>query len=162
MRRELVERTYLLSAASILTLSGFAKLFSAGGDAKILLQPNAVFGFTNSRIIFGTGLIELLVAGYFCFAKAKTPKYYLGAWLGLNFVGYRILASRLEPGTPCPCMGTIGDMLPLSPKTIDRVLIIAAIYILVGNLLFCLAHLRKEQPGASVARSESVLSKDPC
>ncbi len=124
-------------------MTSLAKIYSTAGTAKILGLPEALLPATNRQTLWFVGLIELVMVFVLLLCKNETIKLTCIAWLGCNFVLYRLGVMLLTVGKPCPCLGSITEMLPLKPATIDRILSVVVAYLLFGSLLFLLARKRK-------------------
>jgi hypothetical protein len=135
---------YLASVVFILVLTAAAKLYSATGTAKVLDIPDALLPMTIRQALWLLGLVELAVAAYVAFGKTEKIKLVCVAWLGGNFLLYRVAAALLAVGKPCPCLGSITEKLPLSRSTLDVLLWLAAVYLFCGSMFLLLA--RREQP----------------
>src|ERR1700722_1715851 len=83
-------RCYIASVAMILIATSFAKLYSATGTAKVLDIPEGLLPMTNRQALIGIGLVEILSSFYFWWGSAELVKLIGIAWLGGNFLLYRV------------------------------------------------------------------------
>jgi len=127
------ENWFVMSVGCILALTGCAKLWSAFGQMKVLAIPDPVIGISYRNLLFGVGLLEVLI-GWFCF-MGRQRKLALGltAWLATAFVIYRLSLIWLDYHKPCNCLGTLTDALHISPNAADTVMKVILAYLLVGS-----------------------------
>src|SRR5262249_9493434 len=59
----------------------------------------------------------------------------LTAWLGANFILYRVAVAVLKPGKLCPCLGTVTEQLRISETTAAHILSGIAFYMFIGGLI---------------------------
>jgi len=78
--------------------------------------------------------VELLTAACLLLKRAAPFKYLCAAWLGGNFLLYRLALTLLKPGMPCKCLGTITDTLHISNRLAGLLLTAVALYLLLGGL----------------------------
>ncbi|SRR6266536_4832447 len=116
-------RGFLKTASVLFVFTGFAKVLSALGEARILAQHDPIFDFlTNRQLIFVAGAMELSV-GALIFSWPKIlPRLCLVAWVSTLFLAYRTGLLAIGYHGSCPCLGTVADFTHLSPKAIDLVL----------------------------------------
>jgi len=139
-------RRYARSVMPILLITAAAKLYSATGAAKVLDIPDALLPVSIRQALWLVGLIEAAIAGYLILGRTEKIKLVCVAWLGGNFILYRLAAALLAVGKPCPCLGSVTEKLPLPPATIDQLLWLVALYLFCGSMFFLLA--RKQDPGS--------------
>lgn len=132
-------KRYISSVAWVLVFTGLAKLYSATGTAKVLELPEALLPMSNRQMLLFAGLIEIGVAFYARFGKIDLAKLVCIAWLGGNFMLYRIASILFVVGKPCPCLGSITGKLPLKATTIDRILTGIVFYMVLGSLFYLIA-----------------------
>ena len=147
---------YLWTVAWILLCTSLGKICSAGGAAPILDLPEDLLPLSNRQVLLLVGTIEMGI--YFLILLAADPglKLVALAWLGSNFLLYRIAVKTLNLGTICPCMGSLTSMLPVRPAIIDEILSVAAFYIFVGSFFFLLTR-RMWDEGNQLRRSITTL-----
>jgi len=82
--------------------------------------------------------VETAVAAYCCTKVLRRANCLLILWLALNILAYRLALGFHVPGAPpCPCLGAITDILPISAPTINVTMWVLLTYMLLGSL-FCL------------------------
>ncbi len=146
---------YLVSAAWILVATAAAKLYSTLGTAKVLDVPEALLPMSIRHALVVIGAIELAIALLLVFGRNETVKLVCVAWLGGNFLLYRVAAVLLTVGKLCPCLGSITEKIPLKPATIDHILKGIVMYLIFGSLFFLLTrkewdHSKNEDGGLRV------------
>jgi len=132
-------RRYARSVMPILLITAAAKLYSATGAAKVLDIPDALLPVSIRQALWLVGLIEAAIAGYLILGRTEKIKLVCVAWLGGNFILYRLAAALLA-------VGSVTEKLPLPPATIDQLLWLVALYLFCGSMFFLLA--RKQDPGS--------------
>jgi len=130
---------YLNAVVVVLLVTAAAKLYSATGTAIVLDVPEAPLPLSYRQTLVLVGLLEVAVAGVILFCRGNTVKLVSVAWLGSNFVLYRVASALLTVGRPCPCLGSMTEKLPLKPATIDQILSFVVAYLVLGSTLFLIA-----------------------
>ncbi len=131
-----LRQVYLRSCGLILLLASVAKLYSTTGNAKVLDIPEALLPMSIRQALWLVGAVELLIALYVWRGRSDFTKLVMIAWLGGNFILYRVAALLLTVGKPCPCLGSITEKIPLKPATIDHCLVGIAVYLFAGSAAF--------------------------
>jgi len=139
---------YLRSVVVILSITAFAKIWSAAGSAKILTLPDPVLDIQNKVVLILAAGLEILVIAIAIQARSDFTKLIAVMALALDFVIYRIGLNHMAFGQPCPCLGTITDRLPFSHRTINGVLEATICYFIVGSMLFIGRELVLRKDGA--------------
>jgi hypothetical protein len=153
---KMVARLYIYSATWILIVTSLAKVYSAGGTARVLDLTDALLPITNRQTLWLVGLIEMVIVLALLLGRNVTLKLTCIAWLGCNFALYRLGVMFLTVSRPCPCLGSITEMLPLNPATIDLILQTVVMYLLFGSLFFLFAQKWKSRSGEAVGEAEAV------
>jgi hypothetical protein len=140
-----LDRLYIYSAASLVLMTGLAKIVSASGDAGILGRHDPVFGMPFRVLFWATGLIEIAVAVACLFLlKRVGVSALLLCWLSTGFLLYRVGLYFIGYRKPCPCLGTITDAIHISPSTADLAMKVVFLYLLVGSyttLIYARRHI---------------------
>jgi len=142
---------FIISASIILILTGFAKLFSAYGHAKIILAPNAIIPhFQNRHIFILAGLLEIGI-GLLCFSteRAKLSKLVTLNVLTLCFLVYRFGLWWVGFNGACPCMGNAAAWLHLSPEVANNIMKSVLLYLQVFGILFLANEVHWQRVNAS-------------
>lgn len=149
-KKNAMGKIFLLSIAVILSLTASAKLLSAFGDTKILDLPDPLWGLSNRRLLFAAAVVEF--ASVLCFfGRVRVEwKYLLSAWLGANFILYRLAIMILTPGKLCPCLGSASERLHLSEATTNYLLSAFSLYMFFAGLAFYYFHSRASATSAGV------------
>lgn len=140
---------FLLSAASVLTLTGLAKAWSAFAPTKLLAVADPITGLQFGHLMLAVGLLELGIAGVCLFSKSRTSSLVLIAWLATSFALYRLGQWWIGWQSPCGCLGNLTDALHISPATADHILKGILAYLLIGSYWL----LWRQWRGASNANS---------
>lgn len=153
-------RVFEVTAAALLLLTALAKFVSSTGNSMILRDPDPVFNITYKQEFIIVGLIELVIARICLFSKRPWLRAGSIAWLATHFMLYRGALLWMGVLKPCPCMGTLTEMLPIDQATLDKVLIGILGYMLVGSyatlLWLFLQRSKKAQPAGPMPSVESA------
>lgn len=134
-------RFFLSSVAILLFVTGLLKVFSAGGTARILDQPDPLLLLNVRNVLLGSALVEIAVAVYLLVATNNALRsLFLVLWLGVSFLLYHLLLLIIHPGKPCPCLGSAAQLL--SPAAATWILRFIIAYMIIGSGLFLFARLR--------------------
>jgi len=137
---------FLKSAALLLGVTAAAKLLSAAGPARILDHADPIFMVTNRVVMTSAGGLELLAVALLCFHKNIQWKLLTVAWLSTNFLIYRFALWFLQVKQPCSCLGTLGDLLPIKPETLNFTLKSIVIYLFAGSIFLLLRRKPERVP----------------
>jgi hypothetical protein len=138
-------KRFVLSAVVALLVTGLAKLYAALGAATILAAPDPIFAIPNRLLFIAVGTFELTVAAMCFIGHVKVWSLAFVAWIATALTIYRVGIWSLELRMPCPCLGTLTEMLHLSPKTADAVALILLAYLLVGSYFLLLTEWSRWQ-----------------
>lgn len=119
--RRRISKWLILSAGTILCVTGFAKVWSALGSAQLLDLADPVLGVRFRWLMLIVGMAELAV-GFACFVgRTARVANTLLTWITSNFLLYRLGLWWLDWKIPCPCLGNITDALSISPAVADTI-----------------------------------------
>jgi len=133
----------LVSAAVILLLTAAAKLVTLFMGGSVLRAPDPLLGLPTGWVLVGVAVVELVVAGAVWRLRDQQISCLLVAMLGAQFVAYRAALALGGFSQGCPCLGRLGDRLPISPLALDRLLWFAAIWLLLGGAVALWAATRE-------------------
>lgn len=141
---------FVLSCGPILGLTGFAKLISVFGHAKLLAMDDPIVGVPFRYLMLLVGCIELALAFVCLYTKKDNLALALIAWLATLIAGYRFGLWWLGWKRPCSCMGNLTDALGLSPEFVDSAMKVILLYLLIGSyaLFFMLKKSRGNEMSA--------------
>jgi hypothetical protein len=126
-------RLFFIFSACFLAVTGIAKLYSATGTAKLLSQSDEFLHVNLRLLMIATGVVELLLAAYLSLGSNNRAKAIALLWLSSNFILYRF-ANSLLGIEYCPCLGTLGQKLPISQGNLNALLTAAVLVWLFGSL----------------------------
>lgn len=158
-------RTFIISAGVVLSITGIAKIWSGLGQARILVIPDPLTGIELGHLLSLAGMIEVAIALVCFFNKRQLLSVMLVAWLATIFVVYRFGLLWVGWQRPCSCLGNLTDALQISPQKADTAMKIILTYLLIGSYgtLLWLWRQKKRNPTAApssetpVAASQSTL-----
>jgi hypothetical protein len=136
---------FVFGAAIILVVTGFAKVWSSFGDAKLLEFVDPLLGVKFRYLLAVVGVLELIIAFVCCLPNRNLVSTGLIAWLGTCFAIYRIALWLTEGPAPCPCLGNLTDKLNISPETANAVTITALIYFVTGSYALLIWRWRRRK-----------------
>jgi hypothetical protein len=131
MSSRIIKRFYM-SAALLLFLTAAAKLYSVTGHAKILAVSDDFLHVNNRLLMTVMGVIEAAIAAYLLWGGALLMRARALFWLSGNFIIYRLETYTLGIKY-CPCLGTLGQKLPLSQPHLEMVLTALVLYWFLGS-----------------------------
>jgi hypothetical protein len=124
---------FLKVAGSGLAATGLAKALSAIGPARALDTTDPLIGLPFRQLLLLVGLIELFIA-FFCLLTDRRRFSLLAvAWISTNFLVYRLGLWFIGWHRPCGCMGSLSDMLHLSPHAADNIMKGVLAFLLIGS-----------------------------
>ena len=162
-----ITNLFFVSVATLLLLTGAAKLYSATGTAKVLSQTDPILRVNNRALMVALGVLEIGLAAYLLARRDRasdSQRAIAVLWLSGNFIVYRV-AMDLAGVTVCPCLGTLTSKLPLTREFVDHLLGAMVLYCFLGSaLILWLAHTPGEPksrrtPWADVGATERRRSR---
>lgn len=143
-------------------MTGLAKAFSAIGPARALDAFDPLIGIPFRQLLLLVGLAELLIAFFCVFTDKRRLSLLAVAWISTNFLVYRFGLCFIGWHRPCGCMGSLSDMLHLSPRAADNIMKGVLAYLLVGSygILFWQWRQRRAQypPGAEPPKEAALVT----
>jgi hypothetical protein len=138
---------FVCSAGVLLTITGTAKLISAGGNAQLLQSPDPVLSISFRQVFRVVGVLELILAAVCFFGKRVWLQAGFVAWLATCFVTYHVGLLWVGYHKPCSCLGNLTDALHIPPQAADTAMKIILGYLLIGSYatLFWLWKEKKKQ-----------------
>jgi hypothetical protein len=130
--RTILYQWFFRSAAAMLLLTAFAKLYSMTGYAKILAKPDQLLLVNNRLLMAVMAVIEGMVAIYLFRGKHERTRALTLFWLSGNFMLYRLAHAALGLSY-CACLGALGDNLPLSRAGLNVVLTALVLFWFFGS-----------------------------
>jgi hypothetical protein len=125
---------FAMSAASILLITGLAKIVSGLGSAKILTYHDPLLLMSFRQLLLLAGIVELTISIVCVFEKKPKVSIMLLLWISLVFCSYRVGLYWIGYHRPCPCMGNLTDDLHLSPQIANLIMTGVLAYLLSGSL----------------------------
>ena len=124
----------------MLFLTALAKLISSFGDVAILQEVDSVLLVSYRTEFIVVAVIEFIVVLYCFISKSSCFKLLLIAWLATCFIVYRLGLLWVGSESYCPCLGSLTDIIGVSPKVADIAMKVLLFYLFVGSytLLKCL------------------------
>jgi hypothetical protein len=141
-------------ASGLLTLTAVAKVWTLAGHAKILEAQDPLLHLGYRPLLISVTLVEVSVAIYLLRGRNDLQRCLALLWLTSNFLSYH-LGNYLLNIRLCPCLGELGDNLPL-PKGFGSILLqVVALYWLIT----CLNMLSREWWAPQWQRGVSTVRK---
>jgi hypothetical protein len=150
-------RAWLLKpAGALLATAGLAKALSATGPSRALDMADPLVGIPFRQLLLLVGLAELFIAFFCLFTERRRFSLLAIAWISTNFLVYRLGLWFIGWHQPCGCLGSLTDVLHISPHSADNIMKVVLAYLLAGSYGTLLWHwnqgrLRRtaEAPAAS-------------
>jgi hypothetical protein len=136
---------FLRLAGGTLVLTGLAKAFSAIGAARALDTADPLIGIPFRQLMLLVGLVELFIAFFCLFTDKRRLSLLAVAWISTNFLVYRLGLWFIGWHRPCGCMGSLSDMLHLSPHAADNIMKGVLAYLLIGSYALLFAQWRQRR-----------------
>jgi hypothetical protein len=129
---------FSISVGALLGLTGFAKVSSAFGSAKVLFAIDPITTISFKHLMLAVGTCELLIACTCVFSRAETLSLILTGCFATLCLVYRLGLIWIGYHRTCTCLGNLTDALHISPEVADRTMRIILAYLLIGSyaLLF--------------------------
>lgn len=124
---------FFYSAGVLLLLTAAAKVVSSFGRARLLQNPDPLFGMSYRHLFWFASSIELTIALLCLFWKTTCLRALGIAWLATTFLAYRFGLAWIGFRTTCPCLGHLTDALHIPAQTADTAMKIVLAYLLVGS-----------------------------
>jgi hypothetical protein len=138
MSQEGYERLAVWSSCGVLSLAAVGKLWTAAGNMKILDFYYPLWLVRNRTLLLVVGIVEVLCCIRIFTGKSNRSSGVVLLWLASNFLIYHIAVKLSGAPMPCPCFGTLGARLGLSRESVDRLVILMALYLMCcGWYLVC-------------------------
>ncbi len=141
---------FLMSAGAVLSTTALAKAFSAIGPARALDTADPLIGIPFRHFLLLVGLGELVLAFFCLFSDKRRFSLLAVAWISTNFLVYRAGLWFIGWHRPCGCMGSLTDMLHLSPHAVDNIMKGVLAYLLVGSYAILLWDWKRRRVAKSV------------
>ena len=126
------ENWFFRSAAALLVVTALAKLYSAGGSARILRIRDALLHIGYRPLMLLAALLEIAIAVFLLRSRSELKWSLVLLWLSANFIIYHF-GNYLIGVHLCPCLGQLADRLPLPRGLTDVALQVLLLYwLLVG------------------------------
>jgi len=158
-RQDRFGTVFIGTAGAVLVATGLAKGFSAIGPARALDTADPLIGISFRQLLLLVGLVELLIAFFCLFTERRRFSVLALAWISTNFLVYRIGLWFIGWHRPCGCMGSLTDLLHISPRVADNIMKAVLAYLLIGSyaILFRQCRQRRAQERA-VAPEQGVVA----
>jgi hypothetical protein len=140
-----ITRLFIYSAAIVLLLAGLAKVISATGHGKILLQVDPLTGFKFRDLFYIAGGTEIIISLICVISWRIWISAALVAWLATSFLTYRIGLVLIGYHKPCSCLGSFTDAVHIPPQIADMTMKIVLLYLLIGSYGILLWSWRQNQ-----------------
>jgi hypothetical protein len=149
-----MERCFIYSAMAALAVTAVAKLYSATGSARLLDRADPLLLLTHRHVIILVGWIELAVAAYLLLGRERILKLLSVAWLASMFAAYRAGVWWIGAPKACGCLGSLGDLLPVSEGVVNHAMLVILVYLWVGSVgLLVLSRWKEGRSGRHVAET---------
>jgi hypothetical protein len=155
-----LEQWFIYTAAKILVVTALAKLYSATGSARLLDRADPLLMMTHRQVFILVGLGELAVAAYLLLGRDRILKLLSVVWLASMFAVYRAGMWWIGAPKACGCLGSLGDLLPVSEAVVTHGMLAILVYLWVGSVgLLLLSGWEKRELARGTMRQGTSASK---
>jgi hypothetical protein len=160
MRQSRLVKSFIYSTVVILSFTATAKIVSGFGNVEVLEALDPILGIKYRSLLWNVALIEIVVALFCLIAKDVFIKTVCVSSLSTMFLTYRFGLFWVNYRKPCSCMGSLTEMLHISPEIADMVMKIILAYLIIGSYatLFWLWRHRGQAEGRM--QNDEVKSAD--
>lgn len=144
--------------AILLTAVAIAKIYSAFGSAKVLLEVDGIFHIQNRLVLIGAAGIEFVVAAHLVLGRETSYRAISLLWLSSNLMLYRLINALLGLHY-CPCLGTIGNNLPLTKDQQGMILAVLVTGWILGSIAIL---VKPDVSGGSVGDGDRGVLLSEC
>lgn len=127
-----LENLFFYSSAVVLSLTALAKLYSATGDAKILMVEDQLLHLGYRPLMIFAALVEAAVAAYLFGSNLSLIRAVALLWLSANFMAYHF-GNYVLGFKNCPCLGSLSAKLSLPSGVAENLLRAFILYWFVGS-----------------------------
>jgi hypothetical protein len=142
---------YLRSCFVLLGTTACAKTITVLTSAKLLVISDPILGITNRWLIAGMALLEIFTMASIVWWKHKPwlPSLFTSC-LGGEFLLYRTVFALGHYSRGCPCLGSLGEWIPLSDQAQGYLLWLIALWLCIGGgMVFQLSVPKNGDPSAN-------------
>jgi NADH:ubiquinone oxidoreductase subunit K len=132
-----LEKHCFRGVSLILWTTGLLKLLSAFASAGILSQKDPLLAFLTVReLLLSSAFIEIVVAIILWRERHASIKPLVTIWIASMFSIYRLGLWLIAYKGSCPCLGTIGDWIPIPHKLLDHFLLSTILFMYTIGIIF--------------------------
>ncbi len=142
MRGVVLVNFVIASARTILLLTATSKLVTVIIGGRLLKVADPLLGIANWVVLLGVAILELGILLAISGIRDKRISCLLVTLMGGQFVAYRAAFAIGGFSRGCPCLGRLGEWLPVTDLALDRLLWFAAFFLFLGGIVALLAAFR--------------------
>lgn len=130
------EDYFIFSVAVMLFVAAVAKIYSATGGAEALGNLDPLIPLSNRHLFYLAGGFELCFSAFLLIKPdGQKVKLIAIAWLGTNYLLYRLVLWWLGQPVYCDCLASFNENLPLSPRIIYPIMLAWLAWFMAGSCL---------------------------
>jgi hypothetical protein len=126
-------KAFIKLAGAILLVAALIRFSIAAGNAQFLLLPDPLLGIPLRYAVLIVGGIELGVALICLFGKQIEVQIAWLAWMGANYILFRIGLLLMHCHPQATCIGSLTDPLRLSRGIIGFIMEIMPFFLVLGS-----------------------------
>jgi hypothetical protein len=134
---------FVISSGCILLLLGSIKIISVFGHSKILGSSDPIFQISFRSLLLVVGNLEIIIAVVCLATNNQKRAIILIFCLASSFLLYRFGLWFIGWKHPCPCMGTLTDLIPISPKYLEATSKAMLLYLWSGSFYLAYSRLNR-------------------
>lgn len=146
-----IVRAAIYIAGTLLFVTAIAKCISAMGSARILANPDPIFGLPFRNMFWIVGIIELAISAVCFLSKSLRLPASLVAWLATNFLLYRLGLVWIHYHEPCGCLGNLTDAIHIPSHITDKIMRGVLFYLIISSYTALFWLWRKGKKPSTVA-----------
>ena len=143
----------------ILAATGFIKLISAAGSSPVLLNHDPLLMLDYRTLMLSIGMAEIGVAIALILGRDTGKAFLAVVWLSGGFLSYQMGLFMIGAKEPCPCLGTLYDILPAFRSVAASLVKASAAYMFIGSLI-CLWQMQRGKAFGMDTVSNSEFDND--
>jgi len=134
-----------------------SKLYTVGSHLRILELYDPILLIQYRYLLLGAAAIEIICVAALLTSRYSWFKGLILLWLGANFFSYRAALALSGVPTPCPCFGSVGSRLGLSPAVADFLTRSIVLFLLAAGAYLLYQHRHCARNTTRMRDAESVI-----
>ena len=138
----------------VLAVTALCKLVSLAHPAKLLFQPDPIFGVPLSQVLLGAAIFEILICAFLMMVRNAVTCAFVVFAFASGILSYRA-ALLVSHAHACPCLGNVADWWPWLARNSQPLLAAVSFWLLLTSSV----QLRGFPQGAWLTDTVGVASR---